>query len=60
MVSVRVRVAPVLASKLKPARPLPVPLALVCSQEALLVAVQATPLATLSASLPPAGLSTRV
>ena len=40
MVKVPLRVAPVLASKVKMARPLPVPLAVVCSHEALEVAVQ--------------------
>ena len=54
------RVAPLLASKVKVARPLPVPLAVVCSQEALAVAVQAPVAATMSESVPPAGPSSRV
>src|SRR5262249_28894432 len=59
MVSVPVRVAPALASKVKVARPLPLPWELVCSQGALLVAVQAPPLTTMSASPPADGPSSR-
>jgi hypothetical protein len=40
MVSVPVRVGPVLTSKVNIAKPLALPLAVVCSQEALAVAVQ--------------------
>ena len=58
MVSVPVRVAPVLASKVNVARPLPLPLEVVCSQEALAVAVQAPAKLTMSESLPAAGPST--
>ena len=42
IVSVPLRVAPVLASKVKLAVPLPVPLAVVCSHEAFAVAVHAS------------------
>src|SRR5262249_59156400 len=59
MVSVPVRVGPVLASKVKVARPLPLPWELVCSQAALLVAVQEPLLTTMSESLPAAGPSSR-
>ena len=59
MVSVPVRVSPVLASKVNVARPLPAPLDEVCSQEALDVAVHAPPV-TMSESLPAAGASTSV
>ena len=40
MVKVPLRVAPLLASKVNPASPLPAPPAVVCSHEALDVAVQ--------------------
>ena len=59
MVSVPVRVAPVSASNVKVARPVPLPAAVVWSHEALLVAVYALALATMSASLPAAGPSRR-
>ena len=59
MVSVPLRVAPVLASKVNVARPLAVPLDEVCSQEALAAAVQAPARVTTSESLPAAGPSTR-
>src|SRR5262245_10752006 len=57
MVSVPVRVAPGLASKVNVARPLPLPLALVCSHDALAVGVQAPPVTTMEESLPAAGPS---
>ena len=44
-----------LASKVKVARPLSVPLDVVCSHDALDVAVQDPPSTTISESLPPAG-----
>ena len=59
MVKVPVRLAPVLASKVNVARPLPVPPELVCSQEALAVAVHVPAIVTTSASLPAAGPSTK-
>src|SRR5262249_47545266 len=60
IVSVPVRVAPGLASKVKVARPPPVPLAEVRNQLALAVAVQGPAARTMSESLPPAGASSRV
>src|SRR5262249_46098079 len=57
MVSVPLRVAPGLASKLRVARPLPVPAAEGCSHGALAVADQAPLGITRSESLPAAGPS---
>ena len=59
MVKVPLRVAPLLASKVKLARPLPVPLVVVCSHETLAVADQDPVAATRSESVPPAGPSSK-
>src|SRR5262245_8739539 len=59
MVSVPVRVAPGLASKVKVARPLPSPLELVCSQLTLDFAVQAPSVTTTWESSPADGPSIR-
>ena len=60
MVSVPTRVGPVLASKVNVARPSPLPLEEVCSQEALAVEVHGPAKSMASEPLPPAALSTRV
>src|SRR5262245_51499675 len=59
MVNVPLRVAPGLASKVRVARPLPVPVAEVCSHEALAEADHAPLVLTMSAALPAAGPSSK-